>query len=380
MKRLISLLVLFATLCVNAQVIHWITFIDTTDPKLKKYDKPGKANLYSKLISDVNLALQEKGYSSDIHDFDSIAMNLENCNKVLHNLHCESEDIVVFYYIGHGTHRLGDRDSFPQMTFRREDKDSISLRTVHERLKAKNPALLITVGMCCNDTVPTKQGPIYHTIEPPIPFNTRTETQAYQQLFLGYRGDIIVTSASPGQPSWATANTPYYKMDIFTAYFIYHIVTGASETERETEYNWNNILRDVKKSVIEGLDIEHRQDAVYTLNITPIDPVIIDDETKQHNELFNKLSDCLANLFNSQLSSEARKVQLSTLSSMLATEAVIKVVGQDGKTVVDRYETAEDFIGHIEYSRVLKNVIPIRESVKFTPYKRIHELKIKEVY
>ena len=243
----------------------------------------------------------------------------------------------------------------------RDEKMFIPLRWVHEQLKAKNPALLVTIGMCCNgfDRASAKEGPMFNVSYGNGRYYTETEKQAIKEMFLGYKGDIIVTSASPGQYSYA-CKTQFGFMDIFTAVFVYNFETGAEVGELD----WETLLTDVKYIVH---DDRHGKQTPYF-------------ECYEHStdKLYESLKKGFTNLLNRQLSDEARIDKTPTVLSLFSPNAVIKIIGQDNKTVVNSF-TAEQYLGRLATNRLLREVIPIRKSIKISSDKKISELKVIEV-
>jgi len=68
LKKLIIMLAIVLPTLVNAQTIHWLTFIDTTDKNVGQIDKNGREVLYNHFVNVVNAALTEKGYKTNIQD------------------------------------------------------------------------------------------------------------------------------------------------------------------------------------------------------------------------------------------------------------------------------------------------------------------------
>ena len=101
MKKLFSAIcLLLSVVAVEAQTIHWITFIDTNDENVGKIDVLGRKVLYSHFINEVNAALAPVGYSSDIQDFYGDKVTPENCKSTVELLRVSNpDDIIVFYYI-----------------------------------------------------------------------------------------------------------------------------------------------------------------------------------------------------------------------------------------------------------------------------------------
>lgn len=144
MKKIsiLSMLLLF-TLAVQSQTIHWLLFIDTTDPNVGEVDKYGREMLRDYFISEVNAVLKHEGYKTDIKDIYGQQVSPETCKRVINNLKAESDDIIVFYYIGHGGRPVGGSDydrqhPFPQMCMAQHNPEKfIPLEWVDEELSKK---------------------------------------------------------------------------------------------------------------------------------------------------------------------------------------------------------------------------------------------------
>ena len=211
MKKIL-LLACAMMLCVFAktQTIHWLTFIDTTDPNVGKIDIYGRQMLYGYFINEVNAALELKGYKSDIQDFYGERVTPENCKDAVEMLSITNpNDIVVFYYIGHGVRPATSSDymknhPYPQMCMAQHYEDKfIPLEWVDKQLSSKGARLTVTIGMCCNSigsNVSIKD-------EPNFNFNYGTtnlssnKIKRIQELFLNTGGHVIATSSSPRQTS-----------------------------------------------------------------------------------------------------------------------------------------------------------------------------------
>lgn len=310
MKRLISILSLFVVLSVNAQVIHWITFIDTTDPLVGECNKTGRYVLYSHFIEIVNDVMADNGYKSEIHDYHGTSMTPQNCKRVLDGLCCDPNDIVIFYYIGHGTHDPEDRDCFPLMKLGSKDESKfIPLRWVHNQLKDKNPALLVTISVCSNtfSQTTTNDSPMFYAgniseegatfdVSFGNKFLTEIEKQAIKGLFLGSRGDIIFSSASPGQHSYA-CTTQFGFMDLFTTVFVYNFETGAEVGELD----WETLLSDIQYGVHNSLKNKiDNQTPYFECNISSSDSV-------SNSQTVSESTDSTSNEFRDLI---ARQVQM----------------------------------------------------------------------
>lgn len=387
LKKLIIMLAIVLPTLVNAQTIHWLTFIDTTDKNVGQIDKNGREVLYNHFVNVVNAALTEKGYKTNIQDIYGTTLTPQKCKEIISNVNCSPNDIVVFYYIGHGTHGTVGGDVWPMMFMAQDNPNYlVPLKWVHDQLKSKGAKLTATIGMCCN----VYQG-INRTSTPSFGVNygntflTDTEKNAIQQMFLGNKGDFLLSSASPGQSS-VGGNTPLGPMDLFTCVLVKNFEDSASEGSLE----WNTLFNDVKAVVNEVT--EGQQTPIFVANlskastapapkpasapvvVTPPAPTPASASTNQ--DWMNRVGVALDNLIDVRQTESARIAQASELEKIFTSNAVVKVMGQDGNIVVDK-SSADDFIGRLATSRILLKVTPVNVVVNGN---KISELKVKEAY
>lgn len=387
-RKLIIMFVFLLPMAVNAQTIHWLTFVDTTDPNVGRLDVNGREVLYNHFVNVVNAAVTEKGYKANIQDIYGSTLSPQKCKDVITGLNVNPDDVVVFYYIGHGTHGTVGGDVWPMMFMAQGDPDYlVPLKWVHDQLKSKGARLTATIGMCCN----VYQG-INRTETPSFGVNygntflTDTEKDAIQKMFLGHKGDFLLSSASPGQSS-VGGNTPLGPMDLFTCVLVKNFEDSASEGLLD----WNTLFNDVK-GVVNHVT-QGQQTPIFVANISKSqiakpeppspDPVAVDpssssstSESASEQELLNEMGVALDKLIDVRQSETSRIAQASELEQIFATNAVVKVISQDGNVVVDK-SSANDFIGRLATSRILLKVTPVNVSIKSD---KITELKVKEAY
>lgn len=386
-RRLLIMLISILPMALSAQTIHWLTFIDTTDPNVGQIDKNGREVLYNHFVNVVNAAVTEKGYKTNIQDIYGSTLTPQKCKDIVTNLNVAPNDIVIFYYIGHGTHGTVGGDVWPMMFMAQDNPNFlIPLKWVHDQLKAKGARLTATIGMCCN----VYQG-INRTSTPSFGVNygntflTDTEKNAIQKMFLEHKGDFLLSSASPGQSS-VGGNTPLGPMDLFTCVLVKNFEDSASEGDLE----WSTLFNDVK-AVVNNVT-QGQQTPIFTSNLskaTAVRPVLPGEtpvtvtpptptpaSASSNQDWLNRVGVALDNLIDVRQSEKGRIAQASELKKIFASNAVVKVMGQDGNVVVDK-SSASDFIGRLSTSRILLKVTPVNVSLNGN---KITELKVKEVY
>ena len=400
MKKIILSLVCFFALAANAQTIHWLTFIDTNDENVGQIDVNGRKVLYNHFINVVNSALTEKGYNSDIHDIYGNDLSPERCKMEVQNLKCQPEDIVVFYYIGHGTHSPYDDNPYPQMLLGSVDQNKfIPLKWTHEELLSKGARLTVTIGMCCNviQAVSAKKGPQFAVNYGNVQL-TENEKRSIQNMFLGSKGDFLLSSASVGESSIGS-DTPFGPMDLFTA----SLVCCFEDMSYEGELEWNDLFSQVKAIVYELTG--GQQTPFWANNLTsaavpnnrttpapepkPVKEEVASNRNEQPKQteataldindpgqVANYLSKYFDFIIDSRNSAALRRAKMQELEGFFTSNAVVRMLPQDGNVVIDR-EGIDEFLGRISTSRILLKIVPVAYR---TDGQRIVELRVKECY
>ena len=230
-----------------AKTIHWLTFIDTTDRNTGEINKNSRQLLYSRWIDLVNSTLKDKGYSVDIIDIYDSQTTPENCKTIVNILNCGADDIIVFYYIGHGTGNT-NTSRFPLMLMGQNKTDkSIPLSWIHKRLKSKGARLTVTIGVCSNVCIRGVEGRTKPTFCASYgnTYVSNEQSNCIQKMFLNSRGDILITSASPNENSWVF-NSPIGPTDYFTYRLIEQFNNELSEMSNST---WDSVMTSIKENV-----------------------------------------------------------------------------------------------------------------------------------
>lgn len=442
MKRILSIICAsLITVVIEAQTIHWITFIDTTDPNVGAVDIFGREMLYNDFILEVNAALAQKGYKSDIHDYYGSYVSPENCKKVIEEIEIgDPNDIIVFYYIGHGGRPSTDADymrrhPYPQLCLAQRDQSKfIPLEWVDEQLSSKGARLSVTIGMCCNSIaseISVKEEPHFSLNYGPT-YMSSNKIRRIQELFLGTRGHIIATSASPSQTSITRQIggmmsvpiqlCPWFHRDVYT-YTICCFFKNRLEHYNRT-MTWDDFLDAVAKDV--DTYTNHKQTPIHKVYVAqapkiitkkPTAPTVTKiQETKQRQKKElnekqqtvekpsentpkikvikkvtieekkeidmwkNELTNHLTTLINVQLPDTERfELERKLSVELFASGAQVKFLGQDSDDVIDRADVS-DWLGILATNpngRIL--MVNVVEG-SFDSNNKIKSLKVREVY
>ncbi len=393
-RQLLVLILLGASLSMSARTIHWLTFIDTTDENVGQIDVYGREILYNRIIGVVNAALKEKGYQTAIHDIYGSRFSPEACKNELAALKVAPEDIVVFYYIGHGGRSKNDTVTWPQMQFGTNyDNKFVPLEWVHRTIKGKNPRLAVVIGMCCNSYVDGLSAKTTLQFSPNFgnTYMNDAQIENLAKLFTDYKGDIILSSSTPGQTSGCILFNNK-AIDAFTGCLV-DATDGVMNGRIQPD--WNQYLGAVKTLVSDRMN--YYNDREQTVQFKPTlthDPMSkpaapaketpkeasrpapaqnpanekpvsnptpkqeqSDDSSAERDELINYFNGMFNILADSGYKDDERIDAAEAFLANNSELAKVNVItlGQDSDTQVGR-QSLEDFVGRIATSHLLQGI------------------------
>ncbi len=156
---------------------------DTKDTRIgSDIDLENIEELLTAIQQNACLTLNKQSIAGD-------AFTSQNVNNTLNQLSVQPQDVVIFYYSGHGTNFGSGRWPILQVGSQFLDFDQVT-RT----LENKNPRLLISIADACNNFFDEQSNTLTRQVA-----TTPAKTENYRQLFLGYRGKIQASAAKPGQ-------------------------------------------------------------------------------------------------------------------------------------------------------------------------------------
>lgn len=161
-------------------------------------------------------------------------------SKAIDALRCSSNDVILFFYSGHGYRYNNQSSKFPYMAFSHHSSEVVnsymlSLKEVSDKIKTKGARLTLVLGDLCNSTLPVSQ-PAHMALEDEFP-------SIYKSLFLNAKGNVISASSAPGQTSIA----PPGRGSVWAAEFVKVVRKASAERKSKT---WSEVLEETKANVI----------------------------------------------------------------------------------------------------------------------------------
>lgn len=368
----------------NSQTLHAIIFANTKCPG----EKPGSMGIgpsvtcdYQRMKIEFETMASFLNYKKDFQWYEGSPNHFcrTNLESALNNLSCEKDDIVIFYYSGHGGRSPKEtEDPFPWMQlvvdpYRTPWNASqyYSLSQVLKRIEAKQPRLSIVLGDLCNslsNAIPQKDVPEMKGATK----ISKAPCDFYKDLFLKVKGSIISSSSRPGETSAAFSDG-----GAFTICFTEALQIMVSNN---MEPDWETLLEGTKirtSKVTQG-----KQNPIYEAQLqnvsdipsTSEQPTVSPQPTSEDRDIANYLTA----IGNSNTAIKERiNLVYQTLNLFFASpQAKVEVVGRDGKTIVaTKYASA--YLNNLSIARNLVKVINVDQTEgsngKLT-YLKVHEM------
>ncbi|MEP6700993.1 MAG: caspase family protein, partial [Bacteroidota bacterium] len=170
-----------------------------------------------------------------------------------------TNDIVVFYYSGHGfSYKKEKEKKFPQVDLRSHpasnkiaviNENTNNLMEVFEMVKSKGARLNIVIGDCCNSTIKFKRNfkrsddTVRLTKRRPVIINKKM----CETLFCDYTASILVAAADKGQ--YAVSDEKLGS--IFTLNFTNNLkILMKKSVDEQNGLPWNKLLEETQEKTL----------------------------------------------------------------------------------------------------------------------------------
>lgn len=335
-KAFLSALTILLAVASYGQDLHFICFADTDDNKIGKSVK-----------KDVNQMLDfVMSLASDIGIEDNlqpaIVMMGKECNKrnlltTIEEFKCANDDVVIFYYSGHGVRAYQDASEFPQLCLGSSNqKDFISLEYVKEKIEKKGPGLAIILADCCNsyNSTVTPKETVMITARARAS-DKSSHDEGMRKLFLETRGSIIAASSRKGEVSWGSS----YYGGLFTNGFLNEIDLYTSSGKA---FDWQELMWRTRCRVVDdsrsSQNYQGVQTPIYKIEFRNIPSVT-------RIKLEDGINKALATVADASISQNQRILQYKDILETFfsSNDTMVDIVGRDMKTMVE-YTTADDYL------------------------------------
>lgn len=365
-----------------ANTLHAISFCATEAENIAA----GVKLDYENFLMETAILADQLGYDRKMYAFPHEVCTKENLYNVLNQLQCSPDDIVIFYYSGHGGRNPNDRSEFPQMCLKYTGYQQANFVPVHEvqtRLANKNARLTLILSDCCNVA---DNGISAKLIEAPSRGATTNEAEVAERmrkLFLNAKGMLTFTGSQVGKPSYG----PDEIGGIFSVCFwtaLHNVGKGSVTPE------WPTVVDTTKKltaylskngqhplalnNIVAASASANVQPTTTTVAVTPNPNPVNATNSLLSNDIQRMLS------INPSHNSDSRlAIARDIVSSRCTPMAMVQVVGRDRTTVVET-RRADSYFNALAISPHVKSIAVLEERPDNSgrvSYLKVHEIRNK---
>jgi hypothetical protein len=201
--------------------------------------RDGSAADLSRMKKTLASIAKQLGVASKITVLQKGSLTVPKVKKWLSSLQEKSNDIVFFYYSGHGGRVGSSQGPWPFIVCPRKGLNKpakvLMGKTVYKQISKKNPRLGIIMFDSCNNRIQRKSPQI---LPPHLTLDfDNDDLPGLKQLFLDQRGIIISSAASPGEVAVTAIRGPVLG-GIFTTGFLFSLKYYA----KNPNASWNDVL------------------------------------------------------------------------------------------------------------------------------------------
>jgi hypothetical protein len=198
---------------------------DASIGKSSQKDVAGITELFSALTKQTGITYVPVIVSGD-------AFNIGNTQKVLDTVKPSSNDILFFYYTGHGFRFEDDKSNYPRISFRANNlqirpENNLSVESIYKQLLGKGAWVTIVISDCCNEKLKAPVPFGMNMLQPRAtgPAGLKVNYDNFRKLFLPkQKSSIIIGSASPnqlavGNPDLGGFFTNFFKRELMQSLY-----------------------------------------------------------------------------------------------------------------------------------------------------------------
>lgn len=352
----IAFVALFFSISVKADnvKVHAIVFCNTDDPKIGE----GCQSDQERFAEELGLIETALGCEEDWQVFVGKECNKPNLERVLSILNCGPNDVVFFYYSGHGVHAKADPADgwLPQMCLNYESYDQdkfVPVTYVRDKLATKPARLSIILTDCCNNEASWVSVKSLISTQKDAPDVNKIDVAKLKKLFYESRGTVIATSSKRGQVSYGPKEGGCFSVAFWDE--MYNVEQGASNAD------WNSLIEATKQRTLKYTS--NKQEPVYKVNVNeapnpnPIpnpSPVIISVGEQGLGEALKKIVD------PSYGRNERWNMISGIIQRLFDSNAQVIMVGRDLRTNVSRPMPINKYLEELALSKRVKGINIIR--------------------
>ena len=247
-KLIFAILVVLAwtalSAAARADTIWAVVVADTADPGIGASVDVDRRNVEN-LLGEIS---DESGLDLEVHSISGRYLSVQQLAAALNKIHPGPDDVVFFYFTGHGMRDMESNDPLPTLAV---GNDLVPFRDILTVLDDADPRLVIALADACNrDLDDDGVGAMV------VADNGDNKLWSYKSLFADTKGYYVASSSSPGELS----TTIDERGSAFTKSFI----TAMRYAMKSANATWSTV-RDIAAQPIMVHFNENRMQTPYTM-------------------------------------------------------------------------------------------------------------------
>lgn len=238
-KWLFFTFLMFASARGEGGLLHVIMVADTVSEDLAQ-SVILDMNKFRLLMSNV-----AKYTDLNLHEvaFQGAETRLHRVVEAVNHLKVGADDVVVFYFSGHGVNKRWDSGNpWPDLYFPL-DRRGLSHLHMANLLAKKRPRLVVAIADCCNGRIAD-----ISAMMPSIDLrrgrkNTKRLSANYKKLFMETSGLLMISASIAGEPAKFNQNG-----GIFTTAFVRYLEDEVAK-QHSGEASWSHLLDSVAYAI-----------------------------------------------------------------------------------------------------------------------------------
>jgi len=375
---LVVLLMICSSQLMLAQTFHFISMFDTNDEKIGTGMSTERLLVLNEMQTIAGY-LEDFGFDSEFSEYYGDNCGHNNLMAAIDELEVEEQDVVVFYYGGHGARAYGnEQDRFPQMCLGEKSQAKwIPSSLVRNMIENKNPRLTIILTGCCNkeDAGVSIKSIVAQSND--YTSEANVDKSAFKKLFLESKGVVQMTSSKIGEYSWCTKDGSLFCLALLEV--LNHV--GQSNISP----SWESVCQTIK-GMVADLNIPTKEGVVkqtpdYIVDVEGCETGVENrhDTTikRRINNIDYSLSQDLELLVDKSKSMDDRLNMVDrVLSKHFSIGAKVITIGRDMNTLVD-YEDALTFLNRIVLSPYISKINVIEQEGEKNSLIKVHEVRTR---
>ena len=352
-----------------SQTFHFLGFYDTNDSSIGqgvKVDFDRTVEL-AHTLSD---AMASFGYKSDIKTFYGSQCGKDNLMAALDAMQTTADDIVLFFYNGHGAHAQGDEDRFPQMCLgERYQTNYVPATLVKNILIGKGVRLALVITACCNNEsewVTQKETEIRNAGVP----NQSKLLEFCRKMLIEPKGWVMMTSSRRGEFSWVNS--------LNGTWFVRHSFNSWNNMMDGTlPVSWESFCARVQQTC--SADPIYYYDQIYLQHPDylfswqqQIVPPVENKDPKTASSVpaaFQDLNTMANRLLDRSLSESQKKTIIQDIKTNWLQGNTIVITYLEDRNTMIRYEKADEFLWRLSRSSNINRIVFFQsEKNKYSVY------------